>query len=561
VAENEVLFSKIWWNQKQNSMMKIKIIMTLLLSIIMVRPSLAQDQFTVQIEPLVISNAPSVHSFSFGKTSDGKWVILGGRIDGLHQRQPFAAFLENDNNKNVYVIDPIANQTWSTSISVLPASLFEQLQSTNQEFTQRGNTLYIIGGYGFSATQNDHITYDNLTAVDIDGLANAVISNTSITSFFRQITNTNLAVTGGHLGLLNDVFYLCGGQYFEGRYNPMGPNNGPGFIQNYTDEIRTFQINDDGTNLTIANYVAQHDTNNLHRRDYNMAPQIFPNGTEGFTMFSGVFQQTANLPWLNSVDVTASDYTVNNTFNQYLSQYHSAKIPIYDTSNNIMHTLFFGGMSQYKLDSNDNLVQDNNVPFVKTISKVSRFSDGSMLESSLGIEMPTFLGSGAEFIPLNNNNNNNSNYLNDEIVAINNLQEGNTLVGYIFGGIESSQENIFFINNGTQSSASNLAFKVFIHKSSLSVDEVALNPKNIYNLKVYPNPSNGVFSVEVFLPNTEKSKIEVYAVSGKKIKTLSLENSIGLKKIALDLSKEASGEYILIFKNSANVIEKKLLKI
>ncbi len=557
MAENEVLFSKIWWNQKQNSMMKIKIIMTLLLSIIMVRPSLAQDQFTVQIEPLVISNAPSVHSFSFGKTSDGKWVILGGRIDGLHQRQPFAAFLENDNNKNVYVIDPIANQTWSTSISVLPASLFEQLQSTNQEFTQRGNTLYIIGGYGFSATQNDHITYDNLTAVDIDGLANAVISNTSITSFFRQITNTNLAVTGGHLGLLNDVFYLCGGQYFEGRYNPMGPNNGPGFIQNYTDEIRTFQINDDGTNLTIANYVAQHDTNNLHRRDYNMAPQIFPNGTEGFTMFSGVFQHTANLPWLNSVDVTASDYTVNNTFNQYLSQYHSAKIPIYDTSNNIMHTLFFGGMSQYKLDSNDNLVQDNNVPFVKTISKVSRFSDGSMLESSLGIEMPTFLGSGAEFIPLNNN----SNYLNDEIVAINNLQEGNTLVGYIFGGIESTQENIFFINNGTQSSASNLAFKVFIHKSSLSVDEVALNPKNIYNLKVYPNPSNGVFSVEVFLPNTEKSKIEVYAVSGKKIKTLSLENSIGLKKIALDLSKEASGEYILIFKNSANVIEKKLLKI
>ena len=557
MAENEVLFSKIWWNQKQNSMMKIKIIMTLLLSIIMVRPSLAQDQFTVQIEPLVISNAPSVHSFSFGKTSDGKWVILGGRIDGLHQRQPFAAFLENDNNKNVYVIDPIANQTWSTSISVLPASLFEQLQSTNQEFTQRGNTLYIIGGYGFSATQNDHITYDNLTAVDIDGLANAVISNTSITSFFRQITNTNLAVTGGHLGLLNDVFYLCGGQYFEGRYNPMGPNNGPGFIQNYTDEIRTFQINDDGTNLTIANYVAQHDTNNLHRRDYNMAPQIFPNGTEGFTMFSGVFQHTANLPWLNSVDVTASDYTVNNTFNQYLSQYHSAKIPIYDTSNNIMHTLFFGGMSQYKLDSNDNLVQDNNVPFVKTISKVSRFSDGSMLESSLGIEMPTFLGSGAEFIPLNNN----SNYLNDEIVAINNLQEGNTLVGYIFGGIESTQENIFFINNGTQSSASNLAFKVFIHKSSLSVDEVALNPKNIYNLKVYPNPSNGVFSVEVFLPNTEKSKIEVYAVSGKKIKMLSLENSIGLKKIALDLSKEASGEYILIFKNSANVIEKNLLKI
>ena len=104
----------------------------------------------------------------------------------------------------------------------------------------------------------------------------------------------------------------------------------------------------------------------------------------------------------------------NNTFNQYLSQYHSAKIPIYDTDNNMMHTLFFGGMSQYKLDADGNLIQDDNVPFVKTISKVSRFRDGSMIESSLDIEMPTLLGSGAEFIPINKN----SNYLSDEIVDI-----------------------------------------------------------------------------------------------------------------------------------------------
>ncbi len=518
---------------------------------------LAQDQFTVQIEPLTIANAPKVHSFSWGKTSDGKWVILGGRIDGLHQRQPFAAFQENENNKSVYVIDPVANQTWSTSIHTLQASLFEQLQSTNQEFIQRGNTLYIIGGYGYSATQNDHITYDKLTAIDIDGLANAVINNTSIVSFFRQIANTNLAVTGGHLGLLNDVFYLCGGHYFEGRYNPMGPDNGPGFIQNYTDEIRTFEINDDGANLSVVNYSAQNDTDNLHRRDYNMVPQIFPDGSEGFTMFSGVFQHTANLPWLNTVDVTVSGYAVNNNFNQYLSQYHSAKTPIYDTTNNVMHTVFFGGMSQYKLDADNNLIQDNEVPFVKTISKVSRFSDGSMVESSLDIEMPTFLGSGAEFIPLNNN----SNYLTDEIVDLNNLQEGVTFVGYIFGGIESTLENIFFLNDGTQSSASNLAFKVFINKSSLGVAEVTLGPHNIYNLKVYPNPSEGLFSIDVFIPNTEKSTLDVYDISGKKVKSLVLEKSIGLQTMGLDLTKLATGEYILVFKNSATVIERKIIKL
>jgi len=532
-------------------------VLVLVLSLLASFNLFAQDQFTVQIEPLTITDAPNVHSFSWGKTSDGKWIILGGRIDGLHQRQPFAAFQENDNNKSVYVIDPVANQTWSTSIDVLSTALFEQLQSTNQEFYQRGNTLYIIGGYGYSATQNDHITYDKLTAIDVDGLANAVINNTNIVSFFRQISNSNLAVTGGHLGFLDDVFYLCGGQYFEGRYNPQGPNHGPGFIQNYTDEIRTFEINDDGTNLSIINYSAQNDTNNLHRRDYNLAPQIFPDGTSGFTMFSGVFQHTANLPWLNSVDITASGYTVNNTFNQYLSQYHSAKVPIYDTLNNVMHTLFFGGMSQYKLDANDNLIQDDNVPFVKTISKVSRFSDGSMTESSLGIEMPTLLGSGSEFIPLHNN----LNYLTSEIIDINNLQDGVTLVGYIFGGIESTQENIFFINDGTQSSASNLAFKVFINKSTLSIDEVDLNPNNIYNLKIYPNPSTGIFSIEVFIPNTQQNTLEVYNLLGKKVKLIAIEKSIGLKEITLDLASMASGEYILVFKNKQHKIEKKIIKL
>jgi hypothetical protein len=537
--------------------MKIKITFLSILSLIIFSSSYAQEEFTVLIEPISITNAPSVHSFSWGKTSDGKWVIIGGRIDGLHRRQPFAAFLENDNNKSVFIVDPIANQTWSTSLSVLQSSIFEQLQSTNQEFYQKGNTLYIIGGYGFSATQNDHITYDKLTAIDIDGLANAVINSTTILPYFRQITDSNLAVTGGQLGLLNDVFYLCGGQYFEGRYNPMEPNNGPGFIQNYTEEIRTFQILDDGTNLSITNYSAQNDTNNLHRRDYNMVPQFFPDGSRGFTMFSGVFQHNVDLPWLNTVDVTPSGYTVNNTFNQYLSQYHSAKIPLYDISNSTMHTLFFGGMSQYKLDINGNLIQDNDVPFVKTISKVTRFSDGSMLESSLGIEMPALLGSGAEFIPVDDT----SIYITKEIVNVNNLQEGTTLIGYIFGGIESTQENIFFINTGTQSSASNLTFKVSILKSALSIDEVPLNSNNIFNLKVYPNPTTDMFSIEVFIPNAEQTKIEIFDLLGKKVKESLVEEGIGNQIIPMDLSDLASGEYILIFKNGLTKIEKKIIKI
>ncbi|PQJ75252.1 T9SS type A sorting domain-containing protein [Polaribacter gangjinensis] len=536
--------------------MKNHTFLLLNLFLLMTTLLVSQEQFTVQIEPLTIANAPNVHSYSVGKTTDGKWIILGGRIDGLHQRQPFSSFLENDNNKNVFVVDPQNNQTWSASLSVLSAPIFEQLQATNQEFYQRENTLYIIGGYGFSATQNDHVTYDKLTAINVDGLANAVINNQAISSFFRQISNPNLAVTGGQLGFLNNTFYLCGGQYFKGKYNPQGPNNATGFTQVYTEEIRTFQIIDDGTNLSITNYNAQKDSNNLHRRDYNMAPQIFPDGSQGFTMFSGVFQHSVNLPWLNTVDVYENGYTVNNTFNQYLSQYHSAKIPVFDSENNSMHTLFFGGMSQYKLDANNNLIKDDNVPFVNTISKVSRFADGSMLESILDIKMPTLLGSGAEFIPISNA----SLYMNHEILNLNNLPTEKTLIGYIFGGIESTQENIFFINNGTQSSASNLAFKVFITKSTLSLQETKLTDKNVYQLNLYPNPSKDSITLEVFIPNIEKSTVEIFDLLGRTIQKIDIEKSIGNKKIPIDISKFASGEYVLIFKNSSKIIEKKFIK-
>lgn len=529
----------------------------LILTLLFSSQLFSQDVFTVDIEPFVIQNAPNVHSFSWGKTSDDKWVIIGGRIDGLHQRQPFSAFLENSNNKEVTIIDLTTNQTWSKSLQNISTSIFEQLQSTNQEFIQRENTLYIIGGYGYSATADEHITHPNLTAIDLDGLANAVINNTDLNTYFRQISDPNFASTGGQLGLLNDVFYLCGGQFFEGRYNPMGPDHGPGFVQEYTDEIRKFEVLDDGTNLSMTNYSASNDSDNLHRRDYNMAPQIFPNGEAGFTMFSGVFQPVIDLPFLNSVDVTPNGYTVNNNFNQYLSQYHSAKIPIYDASNNIMHTLFFGGMSQYKLDVNGNLIQDNNVPFVKTISMVSRDNNGTMTETKLEIEMPSLLGSGAEFIPVTNS----SYFLPEDILSINNLPEGPTLIGYIYGGIDSTQENIFFINNGAQSSASNQIFKVFINKGALGVNDIVLNSENVYNLSVYPNPSKDIFSLNFFIPNKNTHVIEVKDLLGKLIKRVDLNEYIGNYTFALDLSSQASGEYFVTIKSDGLITTKKIIKL
>ncbi len=514
----------------------------------------AQEEFNIEIEPVTITGAPSIHSYSWGKTTDNKWVIIGGRIDGLHQRQPFAAFLESSNNKDVFVIDPVNNQTWSASLSSLPAGLFEQLQSTNQQFYQRENTLYVIGGYGYSTTLADHETFANLTAINVDSLANAVINGTSITSYFRQITDSIFAVTGGQIGYLDSVFYLAGGQYFEGRYNPMGPDQGPGFIQQYTDEIRMFNLHDDGTTITVSNYTTFQDAANLHRRDYNMSPQIFPNGDKGFTVWAGVFDPN-DLPYLHSVDVLPSGHSLNSSFTQYLSQYHSAKMPVFDSTNNTMHTVFYGGLSQYTLDATNNLIQDDNVPFVKTISRVTRLSDGTMQEVKLNIEMPALLGAGAEFIPITDTNF----YIDEDILNINHIPFNKTLVGYIYGGIESTQPNIFFINDGTQSSASSQLFKVFINKSTVGLHEIPLTGENVFNMNIYPNPTTETVTVSFFVPDNNPHTLVLHNMKGQTLTSISIDSVIGQTSVELDLKEYSKGEYIISINGLTSSSQKNLI--
>jgi hypothetical protein len=51
----------------------------------------AQDApFEVVIAPINIEGLGGLQSYAFGQ-HDGKWLIVGGRLDGLHRRQPWAA--------------------------------------------------------------------------------------------------------------------------------------------------------------------------------------------------------------------------------------------------------------------------------------------------------------------------------------------------------------------------------------------------------------------------------------------------------------------------------------
>nr|NQU92421.1 hypothetical protein [Bacteroidota bacterium] len=152
-------------------------------------------------------------------------------------------------------------------------------------------------------------------------------------------------------------------------------------------------------------------------------------------------------------------YDVVMDFEQKFSHYHSACVSIYKVEINEMNNIFFGGMARYYVDAgNGDIKDDPLVPSVNTISQVTRFADGHYEEVILDTKMPGLLGASANYIPVKS-----IPLVYGKIVDYDRLPIGKTLIGYIYGGLESTHPNIFLQALGV-SVATNRAFKVYVSK-------------------------------------------------------------------------------------------------
>lgn len=529
-----------------------KVLITVLFISIFFQLSKAQDNFnySLQITPKSISNFPGLHSFAYAQYNN-KWLIIGGRKDGMHARQPFNAFPSANNNTTMYVVDINTNQVWSSSVNILPISIAEQLQSSNMNFIQHEDTLYVIGGYAYSNTEADHITFPYLTTIKISETIQAIIQGQNISSFIKQLFDERFAICGGQAGIFGNEIIVVGGQRFDGRYNPMG---NPTYVQTYTNEVRKYKINNAGSSPSILNYSTITDAIHLHRRDYNLLPQIFPsNRTFGYTISSGVFQPTVDLPYLYPVDIFENSINPINNFNQYLSNYHSAKTFLYDSINNQMHNIFFGGMSQYYYQ-NGTLLQDNLVPFVKTISRLSRYEDGSFLEFQLPIEMPALKGSSAEFIV-----NENLPRLQKEIIHLSQINQDSFIIGHIVGGIYSPSINPFSNNNTSTTSADNTVYEVKLVRNN-NTGKIQIDGSNPYDISVSPNPTKINVNVKFKIDKKIQIQYFLHDIKGNILqKNIITDVKIGLNKCNINLP-EINHEGVLyitfIFENKYFVTKK-----
>lgn len=411
---------------------------------------------------------PTLQSYAAG-VYDGKWVLISGRTNGLHGFTNNASinFPAASQNREVWVIDPVTRESWSKRLDDASSGLTEatilSLTPTNTQFYQRGDRLYMTGGYGV-APAGGFTTFDTLTAIDLPEMIDWVVNGAgSAAGSLRQLSDPLVKVTGGAMYEIDGRTHLIFGQDFTGGYNPT--KNGA-----YTNQVRSFDIVDDGTTLSIGNPTSTTPDPAYRRRDLNVFPVIRPAGlAEEIVVLSGVFTETTGV-WTVPVEVNAlgqtsmADPNLPSTFKQGMNNYHSAKLGLFSEDSGAMHEVLFGGISFQYYDPNTGTIEsDADFPFINDITAVAIDAAGNYTQHLLG-EFPELfdvnqnrlrLGANAEFfhaegIPIYGNG----------VIKFDELS-GETVLGYIFGGIAANAPHVRNVAN-TASAASDLIFEVVL---------------------------------------------------------------------------------------------------
>lgn len=436
--------------------------------------------FRVQIEQASFSLPAGVHSYARG-VYNGKWLILAGRTNGMHSF--------NDNNDNfppsqqntlVFVVDPI-NQTVVTKdltdpTSGLTQTQIDSLSVTSPQAYYKKNTLYMTGGYGVDTATGQFSTKSFLTAINIPGLMHWVESPSegeTAAQHIRQISDPFLQVTGGQMfEIENGLTLLVFGQNFIGYYTETEDGN---FTSgNYTNQVRRFQIVDNGTTLKIKlkGFYPEKNNPNFRRRDLNVVPMIsmkWGKEVQYLCAYSGVFTIPGGI-WTIPVTIASDGFTHMNSpsnskaFMQSMNNYDSANAGLFSKKNDMMYTVLLGGLT-YGYYLNGVFMVDEEIPFTNEVTTVNLDKHGNFKQYLMSGQYPVIpstgsnpgntllFGAGAEFFLANNV----SAYSN-HVVKLDDLKS-TTQIGYIVGGIMSTVPNTNF---STDSTASPYIFKVSI---------------------------------------------------------------------------------------------------
>lgn len=425
--------------------------------------------FRVRLKKTHCKLPQGVQSYVHG-ISHNKWLIITGRIGGLHGfvKNSTENFPTKEQNTTVFVVDPIKKKTFSRSLldptSGLTQMQVDLLSVTAAQGYQSRDTLYITGGYGLNTATGGLDTKNALTAIDIPGLIHWVVDPSpgeSAAQYIRQIFDDTFKVTGGYMNQAGEnPTLLIMGHDFDGFYND--PIQQPPVFQAYTEQVRRFYINDDGVNLSITpeSPLPSIPDPNFRRRDLNVVPVISKvNNNQlkrSFAVLSGVFTPTTGV-WTVPVEVAGdgtpsmADPALPSTFKQGMNNYDCATFGMFSEKNGSMYIILLGGMSFGFFEKTKEGFQfktDDKIPFISQTTTI-RIDDSGKYTQHLMRNggFPTIrskkvnpdncllFGSEAEVFLSHKV----SKYDND-VLQLDKIKKP-TVIGYVLGGIASTLPN------------------------------------------------------------------------------------------------------------------------
>ncbi|MFO0889521.1 MAG: hypothetical protein U0790_10325 [Isosphaeraceae bacterium] len=475
--------------------------MSAILALAMVS-TLAQLPFTLQLDELPCGgDPPPLHSFCLGRSQE-KFLLLAGRTGGMHTfRKGTNNFPPSSQNYRAYVLDPsVPRFVGSFDLKALGPALADPLSSTNAEWVQVGDFLYLVGGYGQDSTTNRMVTFGTITRIEVGPVIQAIargnVDPCTIARYIRQTRDPRLAVAGGSLHAFGSQFALVFGNSFQGAYTGdlASYDRAVGFQQTYTEGVWSFFVD---TNLNLSKFVlCQPFLPDLpfNRRDFTALGTILPDGTRSIIVYGGVFRAGTLNAFLNPVVITPNPryspsgtyptnpdpflLTVDTRFSQALSQYNCASFMLYDPTSRESYATLFGGISRYycpakfdptklQQDSPDPARGIDGLPFVDSISTIARHPDGSSTQYVWPFRLPALMGADALFLPSSAVDRDVSGFLRIDSV------KSRTFVGWVYGGIVA--ERPYSVQGPTR--ASNRLFRVSITPTPTTLPAAAVpNP-------------------------------------------------------------------------------------
>ncbi|MCY7297250.1 hypothetical protein [Alteromonas sp. a30] len=464
--------------------------------------STASVPYTLSLEPLNKGNFPGLHSMIYVDAGD-YIVLMAGRLNGLHgfpsQDQAYSnpSFPKDKKNQTAFLIEKATGSVIAeASVANLPSLIQQQLTATNTQFTVQGNILYIVGGYGYAQDTDSMRTLNQVTAINVDDLVDAIKHNKLDTDFSKASvsvgTHPSLAITGGELeqaaslGNSGRGFLLIFGHQFDGVFSIGGGS----FYQQYSESVRKFAFNfgasaaqqgkDYGKidveliwqNPAISRTRPAQETEEYHRRDLTIRPTLTPQGEPQITAFGGVFKPGQMAGYLNPINIVADDpsnqsglpqtvsLNVDKSTEQLMGQYEAGSISLYSEKNSTFYHTIFGGISQFywkdgalhhdKPDFTRQSGRDG-LPFINTVStlKFTEAGSGQYLHkdqvfppADAGLtcngKAANYLGAETVFVHANEfASADNSLVFNNEAILLDEITKP-TVVGYLIGGIAST---------------------------------------------------------------------------------------------------------------------------